>query len=68
LQRDELYLADIIEAADAIASFIAGVEEGDFAGNDLLHVADHEMRVRKEPSYEGARFHVLDNQHRFDGV
>lgn len=39
MQRDNLYLADIVEAADAIARFIAGVEEVDFADNDLLRSA-----------------------------
>ena len=39
MRRDELYFADIVAAADAVAGFLAGVEEEDFAGNDLLRSA-----------------------------
>jgi uncharacterized protein with HEPN domain len=39
LRRDELYLRDMIEAADAIAGFIADTDESVFAGNDLLRSA-----------------------------
>ena len=36
MRREELYLADIIEAADAIEHFVSGVEKDTFLGNDLL--------------------------------
>ena len=39
MRRDELYLRDMIEAADAIAGFIADAEESAFVGNDLLRSA-----------------------------
>ena len=39
MRRDELYLRDIIEAADAIAGFVANVDEGVFVGSDLLRSA-----------------------------
>lgn len=39
MQRDNLYLSDIIEASDAIARFLGGVKESGFAGNDLLRSA-----------------------------
>lgn len=39
MRREELYLADIVEAADAIGSFLQGTERADFLGNDLLRSA-----------------------------
>jgi uncharacterized protein with HEPN domain len=39
LERDELYLRDIMEAADAIAAFISGMREASFVGNDLVRSA-----------------------------
>ena len=39
MRREELYLADIIEAADSIQTFLRGVERTDFVGNDLLRSA-----------------------------
>ncbi len=39
MRRDDLYLADIIEAAEAIEKFLHGVKRGDFTGNDLLRSA-----------------------------
>ena len=39
MRLDELYLRDIIEAADAVAGFIADVEENAFVGSDLLRSA-----------------------------
>jgi uncharacterized protein with HEPN domain len=39
LRRDELYVADIIEAADAIARFIQGIGQASFAANDLVRSA-----------------------------
>jgi uncharacterized protein with HEPN domain len=39
MRREELYLADIIEAADSIEEFLRGVERTDFVGNDLLQSA-----------------------------
>jgi uncharacterized protein with HEPN domain len=39
MRREELYLADIIEAADAISSFLQGTERADFLGNDLVRSA-----------------------------
>src|SRR4051794_35211780 len=37
--RDERYLADIVEAADLIAEFLAGNNEEDFYSDKLLHNA-----------------------------
>jgi len=39
MRREELYLSDIIEAADAIAGFLRSVEKADFLGNDLVRSA-----------------------------
>lgn len=39
MQRDELYLADIVEAADAIKTFLENAKEQEFAGHDLLRSA-----------------------------
>ncbi len=39
MRRDELYLADIIEAADAIAGFLKDVDKETFAGSDLIRSA-----------------------------
>lgn len=39
MRRDELYLRDIVEAADAIAGFLANVREDHFVDNDLLRSA-----------------------------
>lgn len=36
MRSEKLYLADIIEAADAIGLFIAGRTQGEFADDDLL--------------------------------
>jgi uncharacterized protein with HEPN domain len=39
MRRERLYLLDIVEAADAIRSFLAGVSEEAFLENDLLRSA-----------------------------
>ncbi|MFO0838146.1 MAG: HepT-like ribonuclease domain-containing protein [Phycisphaerae bacterium] len=39
MRRDDLFLADIVAAADAIAGFIAGRNEAEFVSNDLLRSA-----------------------------
>ena len=39
MQHEELYLADIVEAADAIQQFLAGVDRDPFLQDDLLHSA-----------------------------
>jgi uncharacterized protein with HEPN domain len=39
LRHDHLYLTDIIEAADAVSRFLAGVTEQDFLASDLLQSA-----------------------------
>ena len=39
MRRDVLYLADMIEAADAIARFVAGVEQESFLSSELLQSA-----------------------------
>ena len=39
MRHDDLYLADIIEAAEAIEKFLRGVKRQDFTGNDLLRSA-----------------------------
>jgi len=39
MRREELYLADILEAADSIKNFLAGVERDSFLQNDLLRSA-----------------------------
>ena len=39
MRGDALYLADIVEAADAIAGFVAEVQEEAFTGNDLVRSA-----------------------------
>lgn len=38
-RRERLYLTDIIEAVDAIAGFIAGVDEARFVQDDLVRSA-----------------------------
>ena len=39
MRREELYLADIVEAADAIAEFVRGVRLEVFENDDLLQSA-----------------------------
>jgi uncharacterized protein with HEPN domain len=39
LRRDDLYLTDIVEAADAIGGFIATTSEAHFVSDDLLRSA-----------------------------
>lgn len=39
MRHDELYLRDIIEAADAVAGFLVNVREDQFSSNDLLRSA-----------------------------
>jgi uncharacterized protein with HEPN domain len=39
MRREELYLADIVEAADAIESFIEGVQRENFASDELRRSA-----------------------------
>lgn len=39
MQRNELYLLDIVEASDAIASFIHGIDEVRFVSNDMIRSA-----------------------------
>lgn len=39
MRSDRLYLVDIIEAADAIAAFISGVDAEHFPNNDLVRSA-----------------------------
>jgi len=39
MRREELYLADIIEAADAISNFLKKTKRADFSGNDLVRSA-----------------------------
>lgn len=39
MRRDELYLSDMVEAADSIASFLSGRERDSFMQDDLLRSA-----------------------------
>lgn len=39
MRRERLYLLDVVEAADAIESFLAGVSEAAFLDSDLLRSA-----------------------------
>jgi len=39
MRRDDLYLADIVSAADSIASFLTGVTESRFVADDLVRSA-----------------------------
>lgn len=39
MRREALYLADIVEAADAIQQFLAAVGRDDFLGSDLVRSA-----------------------------
>lgn len=39
MRREELYLADIVEATHAIGDFLLDVQEQDFAENDMLRSA-----------------------------
>lgn len=39
MRREELYLADIVEAADAIRGFLGRIGRADFVGNDLVRSA-----------------------------
>ncbi len=36
MRREDLYLTDMVEAADAIRQFLVGVEQDSFLRNDLL--------------------------------
>jgi uncharacterized protein with HEPN domain len=39
MRSDALYLADIVQAADAIARFVEGMDEPRFVGDDLVRSA-----------------------------
>jgi uncharacterized protein with HEPN domain len=39
MRREELYLTDMVEAADAIQQFLTGIEREDFLQNDLVRSA-----------------------------
>lgn len=39
MRSDELYLSDIVQAADSIAQFVAGMDEEHFVGDDLVRSA-----------------------------
>lgn len=39
MRRDRLYLDDVVEAAEAISGFLAGVTEEQFLASDLLQSA-----------------------------
>ena len=39
MRSDELYLSDILEAADSIAQFVADMDEEQFVGDDLVRSA-----------------------------
>ncbi len=39
MRREELYLRDIVEASDAVASFLVGISREQFLQNDLLRSA-----------------------------
>jgi uncharacterized protein with HEPN domain len=39
MRREDLYLYDIVEAADAIAGFVVGISPEQFANNDLIRSA-----------------------------
>lgn len=39
MRSDALYLADIVQAADAIARFVLGMDEDRFVGDDLVRSA-----------------------------
>ena len=39
MRSEQLYLTDIVEAADAIARFLDGVDGDTFMGNDLIQSA-----------------------------
>ena len=39
MRRDELYLSDIVEAADSIAAFLSGRDRDSFIQDDLLRSA-----------------------------
>ena len=39
MRREELYLTDIVEAADAIQQFLAGVQRDTFLQDELLRSA-----------------------------
>jgi uncharacterized protein with HEPN domain len=39
MRREELYLTDIVEAADAIQQFLIGIQRDDFLDSDLVRSA-----------------------------
>lgn len=39
MRREDLYLSDIVDAADSIASFLSGRTRDEFVGSDLLRSA-----------------------------
>lgn len=65
MRRDRLYLDDIIEAAEAISSFLADVTEEAFLDSDLLQSAVMqkltiigEAAVRLSPEFKSAASHI----------
>lgn len=39
MRSNDLYLSDIVQAADSIAQFVTGMDEEQFVGNDLVRSA-----------------------------
>jgi uncharacterized protein with HEPN domain len=39
MRSNELYLSDIVQAADSIAQFVSGMDEEQFVGDDLVRSA-----------------------------
>jgi hypothetical protein len=50
MRREELYLTDILEAADAIQRFIQGIEREDFFGDELHQSAVLQKQMTQAPN------------------
>lgn len=65
MRRDRLYLDDVVEAADAISSFLVGVTEEQFLASDLLQSAVlqkltiiGEAAARLSPEFKASAPHI----------
>ena len=48
MRPEEVYLTDIVDAADAVARFLDHVEQGDFLVGELRQRADGESSTRRQ--------------------
>lgn len=56
MRTDDLYLADIVQAAESVSQFVAGLDETRFVADDLVRSAVlHKLTVIGEAAARGGR-------------